>query len=382
MNDRKILELSIQNDRTLVLLSGASTGGPPPGGRHHRLQRQLDDPDRRQPQGRRGHRLAREWRDAWGFISDRRITVYGTEWAIGDRLVCRRNDYSIGVRNGTQGTVVDLGRHAEHLDLLTDYGQTVRIPADYLAHARHGYALTGHVSQGESVDRTLVLASPERGGAGWAYVAASRQRHDLQVFVTHHEAENVEDALARAWSRSQAESLALDLVDPRQREAAIHRVRADPDGAMPERLLAYAEELRAQREDVRERLRATGDDRARRSEVTRALERAEVGLRQAEQRQDVLTDRLEGTPAWRRRDRAQLRVNLGRAAEEVDRHRADGRVARAELARRGPARDDGREQAQRLSAELSEVERGLSAWDRGGQDRGREWPPPERGLSR
>ena len=160
------------------------------------------------------NRIAREWREQWGFISDRRIVAGGTEWAIGDRLVCRRNDYALGVRNGTRGTVVDLGRHAEHLDLFTDHGEIVRIPADYLAHARHGYALTGHVSQGESVDRTFVLASPERGGAEWAYVAASRQRHDLQVFVVHHEAENVEEALARAWSRSQAKSLALDLVDP------------------------------------------------------------------------------------------------------------------------------------------------------------------------
>ena len=176
------------------------------------------------------NRIAREWREQWGFISDRRITVCGTEWAIGDRMVCRRNDYALGVRNGTQGTVVDLGRHAEHLDLFTDHGETIRIPADYLAHARHGYALTGHVSQGESVDRTFVLASPERGGAEWAYVAGSRQRHDLQVFVVHHEAENVEEALARAWSRSQAKSLALDLVDPADRGSAMDAVRGDIAG--------------------------------------------------------------------------------------------------------------------------------------------------------
>ena len=108
----------------------------------------------------------------------------GTDWAIGGRLVCRRNDYSLDVRNGTAGTVVRLDPLGEHLDLFTDHGEIVRLPADYLAHARHGFALTGHVSQGESVDRTFVLASPERGGAEWAYAAASRQRHDLQVFVT------------------------------------------------------------------------------------------------------------------------------------------------------------------------------------------------------
>jgi len=213
------------------------------------------------------NRLAREWREQWGFISDRRIAVSGTEWAIGDRMVCRRNDYSLGVRNGTQGTVVDLGHHAEHLDLYTDHGETIRIPADYLAHARHGYALTGHVSQGESVDRTFVLASPERGGAEWAYVAGSRQRHDLRVFVTHHEAENVEEALARAWSRSQAKSLALDMVDPAQREAAMGAVRRDLDGATPEKLVAQAEELRAARESARQDASRFNSEQARVTEL-------------------------------------------------------------------------------------------------------------------
>ena len=228
------------------------------------------------------NRIAREWREQWGFISDRRITVYGTEWAIGDRMVCRRNDYALGVRNGTQGTVVDLGRHAEHLDLFTDHGEIVRIPADYLAHARHGYALTGHVSQGESVDRTFVLASPERGGAEWAYVAGSRQRHDLQVFVVHHEAENVEEALARAWSRSQAKSLALDLVDPADRGSAMDAARGDIDAATPERLIARAEELRAARESARhEAASVPNHELARVAELRAAVMRADDGARDA-----------------------------------------------------------------------------------------------------
>jgi conjugative relaxase-like TrwC/TraI family protein len=237
------------------------------------------------------NRIAREWREQWGFISDRRITVAGTEWAIGDRMVCRQNDYSLGVRNGTQGTVVDLGHHAEHLDLYTDHGEIIRIPAGYLAHARHGYALTGHVSQGESVDRSFVLASPERGGAEWAYVAGSRQRHDLQVFVTHHEAENVEEALSRAWSRSQAKSLALDLVDPAERSAAMGAARGDIDAATldaatPERLIARAEELRAARESARsDAASVPNQELARVAELRVAVTRAEAGATEAESRE-------------------------------------------------------------------------------------------------
>ena len=316
--------------------------------------------------------LAREWSEVWGRLSDRRIVAGGTDWAIGDRLVCRRNDYSLDVRNGTAGTVVRLDPAGEHLDLFTDHGAIVRLPADYLTHARHGYALTGHVSQGESVDRTFVLASPERGGAEWAYVAASRQRHDLHVFVTHHEAEDVEEALARAWSRSQAKSLALDLVEPAERDAAMEAVRADLHGAPPDRLVARAAELRAQREDARARLRVTGHEPARRAEAMRALERADEGLREAERRQGLLADRLASTPAWRRGDRARLRGDLARASHDVDRHGADGRTARAELARLGAAGTDEREVAQRLGADAEEIDRRLAPWRAiGREDRSR-----------
>jgi hypothetical protein len=259
------------------------------------------------------------------------------------------------------GTVVELDRRGAHLDLRTDHGEIVRLPADYLAHARHGYALTGHVAQGASVDRTFILASPERGGAEWAYVAGSRQRHDLQVFVVHHEPAKVEVALARAWSRSQAKSLALDLVDPGHRAVAIEAARADLAGASPEHLLALADDLRARRDEAREQARATADDRLRRLDLTRALERAESALRDAEWRHAHLAERLEWVPPWRRRERADLRAGLARAGEEAARQRGRAAAARDSLARLGPG-DDASDRAGRLGEELARVERRLGRW--------------------
>lgn len=314
------------------------------------------------------NRIAREWREQWGLISDRRITVSGTEWAIGDRMVCRRNDYSLGVRNGTQGTVVDLDRHAEHLDLVTDHGEVVRIPADYLAHARHGYALTGHVSQGESVDRAFVLASPERGGAEWAYVAGSRQRHDLHVFVVHHEAENVEEALARAWSRSQAKSLALDLVDPSDQGAAMDAVRADLGAATPERLIARAEELRAARQAARQAAGVPRHDLVRIVELRAAVTRAEAGAAEAESRETRLSERLDRLPLWRRGERAEARSSAIQARRDRERHVADSRAAMAELTRLGPAverllgGERARTAAREAGVELASIEGRLDAW--------------------
>jgi conjugative relaxase-like TrwC/TraI family protein len=155
---------------------------------------------------------ARRLIDQAGWLGATRLVASGREWAPGDRLVCRRNDYrpEVDVRNGTRGTVEAVSREAESLLVRTDDGRRVELPADYLEHAHHGYAITGHASQGVTVDRTFLLASPERGSAEWGYVAASRHRIDLQVYVAGGERVAVRDELARAWGRGLGTSLAID----------------------------------------------------------------------------------------------------------------------------------------------------------------------------
>jgi len=156
--------------------------------------------------------MARAEFDRAGRLSDRRLVADGREWAIGDRLLCRRNDYRLDVRNGTRGLVVGLDERQRALTLWTDDGREVALPADYLRHAEYGYAMTGHISQGTTVDRTYLLATPERGGKEWAYVAGSRQRIDLDVYAIHTDPEALGPALERAWVRTQAKGLAVDLV--------------------------------------------------------------------------------------------------------------------------------------------------------------------------
>ncbi|WP_217913838.1 MobF family relaxase [Miltoncostaea marina] len=180
---------------------------------------------------RRLNEMARARLDAAGRLSDRRMVADGREWAIGDRLICRRNHYRLDVRNGTRGIVTGLDERAKALVVWTDDGREVWLPADYLRHAMHGYAMTGHVSQGATVDRTYLLATSERGGREWAYVAGSRHRLDLEVFAVHHEPERLAQALERTWSRTQAAGLAIDLgerlgratesVDPLYRRSSI-----------------------------------------------------------------------------------------------------------------------------------------------------------------
>jgi len=173
-----------------------------------------------------------------GRLSDRRLVAEGREWAIGDRLLCRRNDYRLDVRNGTRGLVIGLDEREQALILWTDDGREVALPAGYLRHAEHGYAMTGHVSQGTTVERTYLLATPERGGREWAYVAGSRHRIDLEVYAIHTNPGMLRIDLERAWSRTHMKTLATDLRVGRDQDPAeviAPRALVRPgDSSMPE----------------------------------------------------------------------------------------------------------------------------------------------------
>ncbi len=211
------------------------------------------------------NRMAREALGRAGLLGPTRLVALGREWAAGDRLVCRRNNYRLQVRNGTRGTVIGVDQQTRELRLRTDDGRDVRLPSDYLEHAHHGYALTGHISQGATVERTYLLATPERGGAEWAYVAATRQRLDLAVFVVHYDAEQLEEALARAWGRSDAKRLAIDVAAATDRDVAAAAADWELDRSLPERLLNRREALLAAREHLRAEARSRTGERSQRA---------------------------------------------------------------------------------------------------------------------
>jgi conjugative relaxase-like TrwC/TraI family protein len=177
---------------------------------------------------------ARQMVDEAGWLGATRLVASGREWAAGDRLVCRRNDYrpEVDVRNGTRGTVEAINREHGALVVRTDDGRRVELPADYLEHVRHGYAITGHASQGVTVDRTFLLATPERGSAEWGYVAASRHRVDLQVYVAGADRAVVRDELAQSWNRVTEKPLAIvrimDVEDRSRERQARERRSVEP----------------------------------------------------------------------------------------------------------------------------------------------------------
>ena len=150
------------------------------------------------------------------------------ELAAGDRVLCTRNDHRLAVANGSRGTVHTVDRDRNEVVVDLDDSRRVTLPARYLeaGHVNHAYALTGHKTQGLTVERAFVLADDQRALKEWGYVALTRSRQetrlytiaaDLQPDASPHRPEPADplDRLADALTRPAAETLALDAAPTR-----------------------------------------------------------------------------------------------------------------------------------------------------------------------
>jgi conjugative relaxase-like TrwC/TraI family protein len=136
---------------------------------------------------------AREAVRARGALGEERDYDGPITVAVGDRVICRRNDREVDVDNGTRGTVRAV--HRTKIVIETD-ARTIRdLPAAYVAgHVEYAYALTGHGMQGGTVEWAGVVAAPHELTRGWSYTALSRARARTRLFVqgegeawAHHE---------------------------------------------------------------------------------------------------------------------------------------------------------------------------------------------------
>jgi conjugative relaxase-like TrwC/TraI family protein len=122
-----------------------------------------------------------------GRLGPDAVETGGREFRVGDRVLCRRNELSLGVRNGTRGTIVDV--EPSTLKLRTDRGALRSLPLTYAeVDLDHAYALTGHAAQGATVERAFVLLPDAGALREWGYVACSRARADTHVYLCERDA--------------------------------------------------------------------------------------------------------------------------------------------------------------------------------------------------
>jgi conjugative relaxase-like TrwC/TraI family protein len=292
--------------------------------------------------------VARVLLDREGRLGRDRLRLgNGTELAVGDRVLCTRNDRRLEIANGSRGTVRSVDRERRTVEVELDHHRRLTLPARYLdaGHVSHAYALTGHKTQGLTVERAFVLADDRRALREWGYVAFSRARDQTRLYTTatelapdsppHRvEPEGPVDRLAEALTRPAAETLALDAATTR------------PDPSERARLARQTRQLREQRLAVeKERLDTTRQlhQTNHRLDGLGALARARHGR--------ALRNELG--------DHEQRLASLDQRLGQLDRELGATRARQFELTRAEPGlgRGPGRERLERATGRG--LERGL-----------------------
>ena len=137
----------------------------------------------------------------------------------GDRIVFTRNNYGLGVKNGTMDTITDLNTQTVHVKL--DEGKGISFAPNLNPRFDQGWAVTIHKSQGTTVDNTYVLASYEMN-QNLAYVSMTRHRDDLHVFGSSLDFWR-EEKLPEVLSKSGEKLSAADYLDSASLEKLMQR---------------------------------------------------------------------------------------------------------------------------------------------------------------
>ncbi len=180
------------------------------------------------------NQLARgRMRDAGALGADQVVQTERGEraFAVGDRVMFLRNERSMGVKNGTLGTVERIEGSGLAVRLDGVDRREVRFDLKDYAHIDHGYASTIHKSQGVTVDYGHLLASDGLDRHA-AYVGMSRHRETLAV---HYGADDFKDRaqLDRTLGRERAKDTTLDYGDAFAERRGLVRseIRVSPEMA-------------------------------------------------------------------------------------------------------------------------------------------------------
>ncbi len=157
------------------------------------------------------NRLAQSLRLKGRLLGPDCVEANGTRFFVGDRVLCTRNDYRLGVRNGSLGTVAAVNTARDLLWVELDSGGRALLPLTSYPHLRLGYALTSYKSQGATVESAYVLAGGPMQDRESTYVQLSRARRDVHLFVDREEAGERLSLLVRQMEKSRAKELAHDV---------------------------------------------------------------------------------------------------------------------------------------------------------------------------
>ena len=252
---------------------------------------------------------AREHWRALGRLGEEH-TLGTLRLAVGDRVICRRNDRLVDVDNGTRATVRHI--YPDRVVIDADGGLVRELPASYAQeHLEHAYALTGHGMQGATVQTAFVVASPGDLTRGWSYTALSRAREHTQLIV--HDEERCDERYGYAPSERSAALGRPELVARMQK-----RMRESE-----EEHLAIEQLPRAGRRDDPQLHGARGvphqDQAALRAERESEHQLSKVSPQELREQRERLTTKLNALPARPLEQVADLDARLSTLADQCKR---------------------------------------------------------------
>lgn len=113
---------------------------------------------------------------------------YNTEFRCNDPILFTKNNYEIGVQNGTLGRLTSVQQSSERLGTvrLDDSGESIDLKKTQLDTIELGYAITLHKAQGSQFPRVIIALSDSRMiERSWLYTAITRSEAEVHIVGSH-----------------------------------------------------------------------------------------------------------------------------------------------------------------------------------------------------
>jgi conjugative relaxase-like TrwC/TraI family protein len=169
---------------------------------------------------------------ASGALGPDELMAAGAAFALGDRVLVKRNDSRCDVRNGDRGIIerVDEARGA----LEVRFGdRTAKLDAQFLGQStqtgrpslEHGYAITAYAAQGMTCRHALVLARDD-AYREWIYTTMTRASEANRLYVVGERQRGRDEFAPEEQPREGRVLLAAALLRTNADELAVDRLRA------------------------------------------------------------------------------------------------------------------------------------------------------------
>lgn len=168
------------------------------------------------------NRAAQQERLSAGEVGDEAISMAGSEFRNGDRIMFTKKYAVLGVVNGDRGTLAGFDKGRGAVTVILDSGEKVSFAADAMNDIVLGYAATTHKGQGATTLRTYVLAGGPMQDREMSYVQASRAKEQTTFYMTRLETGDELARLAREMERSRQKEMAHTVERERQDQITRH----------------------------------------------------------------------------------------------------------------------------------------------------------------